>query len=595
MMPSRVQLLDEAVIGEIAAGEVIDRPASVVKELLENAIDAGARQVEVDLLDGGRRQIRVSDDGSGIAVQDLSLSLCRHATSKIRSVADLERIQTLGFRGEGLASIASVSRITLNTLAQGAEMGWTVVAEAGQQLSKEPCARRGGTTVTVERLFHNTPARVKFLKSAAAEVSCIGDYTGRLALSQPNVGITLRHAGRTLLGCRSQTDRAERVAAVLAKSAPAVYVQRSSQDGVAVEAYMASPNAATRRPRHFHLLVNQRPVRDRALLRAAIQGYGSVLSPGSYPVGAVYVDLDPSDVDVNVHPQKLEVRFVAQSTVCRAVFRCLQELAQAEPWSQLRQPDRKYRLAAPLPRAQSSRNITGAAGAPRASIAVDVACRASDSAGLDEPADPAATVKSRIRVVGQALGRYWFCEAGPDVFIIDGKAARQRLTLLRLKAALETGRVPSQRLLVAASVRLSPDQAQLALAQGELLKMLGLELEPFDGQRWVIRGVPHVAAAVDPVDLATGLLDRLGQAGTTPGKLDLALRHVVACSAVSSSCDLAEQPERVLLALEREGVGLTSCADGALARENASGTVAGYAVRLSSDQLRDCFGGATEG
>ncbi|MCA9666693.1 MAG: DNA mismatch repair endonuclease MutL, partial [Myxococcales bacterium] len=296
----RIALLDPSVVDQIAAGEVIERPASVVKELLDNALDAGATRISVDAVEGGRGLIRVADDGCGMSGDEALLSLSRHATSKLRVADDLTRIETLGFRGEGLAAVAAVSRLTIETRRDEDSAGWRVSCDGGGKASRAPTARGRGTTVSVRDLFFNTPARLKFLRSKAAETAHITEMCVRIACGFPRVRFTLRHGDRVALELPAAADRLGRARAVVGRHAAELAHARLERGPMAVEICLAAPHAATRTARQLTVLVNGRPVRERRLQQAVANGYGVALRQASFPLGVVYIDVDPREVDVNV-------------------------------------------------------------------------------------------------------------------------------------------------------------------------------------------------------------------------------------------------------------------------------------------------------
>ncbi|HEY2509692.1 MAG TPA: DNA mismatch repair endonuclease MutL, partial [Polyangiaceae bacterium] len=315
----KVQRLPDDLANQIAAGEVVERPASVVKELVENALDAGATRVRVEIDHGGTVCIRVVDDGEGMEEEDARLALERHATSKIAKVEDLLGIATFGFRGEALPSIGSVARLTLATRVRSKGEGVELVVEGGGMPRPRPCGCAPGTTIEVRDLFFNVPARRKFLKSTATESAHVGEVVLLAALARPDVTFVLARDGRVAREYLRASSRAERARqAIPDETLEACAGQRGAMK---IEAYLSAPERARAGSVALHLFVNGRPVKDRQLARAVAQAYGSVLEPGRYPVGVLYLDLPPEQVDVNVHPQKAEIRFADARTVFDAVTR----------------------------------------------------------------------------------------------------------------------------------------------------------------------------------------------------------------------------------------------------------------------------------
>jgi DNA mismatch repair protein MutL len=330
--------MPEELANQIAAGEVVERPSSVVKELVENSLDAGAQRIDVDIENGGLGLCRITDDGAGMSQEDAELCLLRHATSKLRCADDLFRLQTMGFRGEALASIASVARLTLTTRTRDAVAAYRITTEAGQKTS--PSREVGGpvgTQIEVRDLFFNVPARLKFMKTEATESGHIAESLIRLSLAFPGVHFKLRHKGKVTLDLPPHKSPLERSRAALASrgkgaGAPTLYHAQLAGDGVAIEAHLGAPDDATSTPRNVFLLVNHRFVRDRALLHAAQAGYGELLERGRYPLLVLHVKLDAATVDVNVHPQKLEVRMANADAVYSLVRTALRNLCVQAPW-----------------------------------------------------------------------------------------------------------------------------------------------------------------------------------------------------------------------------------------------------------------------
>ncbi|HWL86029.1 MAG TPA: DNA mismatch repair endonuclease MutL, partial [Polyangiaceae bacterium] len=318
---SRIRQLSADLSNQIAAGEVVERPASVVKELVENALDAGATKVRVEIEQGGLLRIRVSDDGLGMDAEDATLCLLRHATSKIDRVEDLSNLRTFGFRGEALPSVASVSKLALLTRARGHAEGTQVEVDGGSAPRVKPAGCAVGTSIEVRDLFFNVPARKKFLKSTPTESAHVGEVVLTAALARPDVSFVLTRDGRVARELLRVGTRTERVAQVMGAGDGRLAQGDGERGPLRVEAYLSAPEKARAGATGLHLFVNGRPVRDRMLSRAVAQSYGSVLEAGRFPVGVVYLELPPELVDVNVHPQKAEVRFSDARALCDALTR----------------------------------------------------------------------------------------------------------------------------------------------------------------------------------------------------------------------------------------------------------------------------------
>jgi DNA mismatch repair protein MutL len=326
-----IRLLPPEVANQIAAGEVVERPASVVKELVENGLDAGARSIAVSIDEGGVARIAVTDDGSGMSPDDLSLAVVRHATSKIRHADDLVGVATYGFRGEALPSIASVSKLRIATRLQGSDEGAEILVEGGGEARVRPVGCAIGTTVSVDSLFYNTPARRKFLRTPGTESAACLDAIVKLALPRPEVKFVVRRDGKVVRELLRQSTVAARAREVFADEALAE--MRGERGGLSVLAMLGPPERARSGTHSLALFVNGRNVRDRVLLRAVAQAYGSTLAGGRYPVGALFLDVPPGEVDVNVHPQKAEVRFAAQNQIFAAIASVVREHLGGAPWA----------------------------------------------------------------------------------------------------------------------------------------------------------------------------------------------------------------------------------------------------------------------
>jgi DNA mismatch repair protein MutL len=394
---SRIALMPEELANQIAAGEVVERPASVVKELVENSLDAGAQRIDVDIEGGGLSLVRVTDDGGGMSPEDAELCLLRHATSKLRSADDLFRLETMGFRGEALASIASVSRLTLTTRTPDAVAAYRIILEAGQKTSpSREVGGQVGTQFEVRDLFYNVPARLKFMKSEATESGHVTETLLRLSLAFPGVHFRLRQKGKVTLDLPPHKTALERSRAALSArgkgtGAPTLHASRQSADGMEVEVHIGPPDDSTTTPRNVFLLCNRRFVRDRLLLHAATSGYGELLERGRYPLLVVNLELNPATVDVNVHPQKLEVRMAQSDAVYSLVRQAVRNVCAAAPW--LRSAARIYTLGV------EQGTALAVAGGAAASASVGVAAeprpaygsapsRAESDAGADSRARP---------------------------------------------------------------------------------------------------------------------------------------------------------------------------------------------------------------
>ncbi len=488
--PRRIAILPDAVANRIAAGEVVERPASVLKELLENAVDAGATAVAVEIEAGGKTLIRVADDGEGMGREDALLALDRHATSKVRTADDLVGVRTFGFRGEALPSIASVSRFELETAADGEDVGTRLTAAGGLVAAVQDVARRRGTTVTVRALFHNTPARRKFLRSARSETRACVEAVLTLALARPDLGVTMLADGRLAVEAVPASSFADRVAQLygLDLAATMVPVDWRSPDGALAVAGLAQrPADATPAGRRVQLLVNARPFRDHFLVRAAERGYRATIPAGLRPSLVLALTVPPADVDVNVHPAKLEVRFrdrfAVEAALEEAVHQALGALASAAhmgsagaalPWAH-----RAVVAPRPGPDAPDARP---------ADLFGDELSPVPDAG--DTPAGSAVAAAPDLRVLGQVHDTYILVEGADGLLIVDQHSAHERVLYERVMTTMEQGGGASQKLLFALTLTFGPEELDALEANRDLLLRLGWELEPFGGRTVIVHAAP---------------------------------------------------------------------------------------------------------
>jgi DNA mismatch repair protein MutL len=574
-LPRRpIRELPDELISQIAAGEVVERPASVVRELVDNALDAGARQVTVRLLAGGVRLILVEDDGSGIPRDELATALRRHATSKIASLQDLESVGTMGFRGEALAAINSIADMSLVSRHAGSEgaaadaHAWQLDGRTGEL---KPAARNPGTSVEVRELFYATPARRKFLKTDATELAHCIEAVRRHALVRPDVGFAIWHEGKLVEQWRAATTSMQgddslaalnqRLADVLGEDFVAQSVavsyessarRENGQPAVRVWGRAGIPDAARSRPDQQFAYVNGRFVRDKVLTHAARSAYEDVLHGHRQPVYALYVEMDPARVDVNVHPTKIEVRFRDSREVHQAV-RHAAENALAAPRSQAAaqaladQPDDDARpRASHSGWAQSGIDLTHRQNlrvndfeamwpvAPD-QASVPATAMAEQPYALPAATLPAATLPPGDWPLGRALaqlqGIYILAENTQGLVIVDMHAAHERIVYERLKTQLVDARISSQPLLIPATFAATPQE--IATAQGaiESLEILGLEITPFSPLTLAVRAVPTSLAQSDAVELARSVLAELAQhdASTVIQRAQNELLSTMAC------------------------------------------------------------------
>lgn len=599
-----IAFLPTELVDQIAAGEVVERPSSVVKELVENALDAGASTIRVEIERGGTTSIRVIDDGSGMGEADVLLAVQRHATSKLRHADDLDRIATMGFRGEALPSMASVSRFTIRTRTRENDAGVELRIVGAGPPELVPVGMPVGTSVAVEELFFNVPARRKFLKSLAVEGAHVSEVVLRTALARPDVRFVLVRDGRTLRDLPAVEHRRDRARAVIDE--PRLDEIEGERDGVRVHALLAPPERARAGATQLQLFVNRRPVRDRGLARAVSFAFGSVMPPGRYPVGAVWLELAPERVDVNVHPQKLEVRFDEPRPIFDAVTRLLAGGLGRAPFRPSIRRDAGFweaRWAAPSqttseppaePRASGERTAllddawglvpieSGAASEPPA--------RDTDrelgepSAWLGEASQPTARYRSSrqdpptlrdaprldddgvavltarpsdggllpglaegdppLRVLGQARRLFIVCEAREGLVVLDQHAADERIRFAALRESFDTSGVRMQRLLLPERIPLSASELEILRAHGDDLARLGIEAEALDDTTAILRGVPALLGRAQPVAVLRDLLAELARTGSRAfgDRVDMVLA-TVACHGALRAGDALSQRE----------------------------------------------------
>jgi DNA mismatch repair protein MutL len=474
-MPRRIAILPDAVADQIAAGEVVERPASVVKELVENSLDAGARHVRVELENGGKVRIEVSDDGSGMGREDAVLAFDRHATSKVRSAADLVGVTTFGFRGEALPAIASVSRLNLST-AEGEDEGSDLTVTGGRLEQITPAARQRGTTVTVRSLFFNTPARRKFLRSAASETRAATESVATLALAHPETSFELHVDGSCRMAVPVTDDLAERLAAVWGRDLAGTLVPVHYAAGAfRVSGYIQRPGDAQPTGRRTQLFVNGRPFKDPFLVRAAEAGYRAAIHPGDRPSIYLRIEVAPEDVDVNVHPAKLEVRFRDRIGVERVVEEAVRVALGA--------------LIAAVPVGEWRMLPVGLGGSGEAG-------QITPSSDLFIPVEPGSVVTEPGETTGfdvplvQLFDSYIMYEGPDGVIIVDQHSAHERVLYEMILAQLSGGGAPAQRLLLPLTLDLTDEELDAFDAHQADLRRVGFEAEPFGGHAVIVHAVP---------------------------------------------------------------------------------------------------------
>jgi DNA mismatch repair protein MutL len=540
----RIRHLPETLINQIAAGEVIERPAAAVKELVENALDAGSTRIEIDIRDGGKSLIRIADNGSGMSRDELVAALDRHATSKLPS-DDLLDIRFMGFRGEALPSIAAVSRLSIKTTT--ANEGWEISVEGGKKSVPVPSSHPEGTTIEVRDLFYATPARLKFLKTERAESGAVKDTVARLAMAFPNVAFRLVNDGSVALNLPATTDLKERLAAVMDRgfydNALPIAAER---EGVMLSGYAGLPTFDRGTAQHQYLFVNGRPVKDRLILGAVRGAYADVMARDRHPVVALFLNIDPQEVDVNVHPAKAEVRFrdsqLVRGMIVSAIrhalhqggqrtsntvsFSALQTLQQnAAPSLPLYQSNNP-----PVPPSYAYGNLAEkthgfAAFAPLARAEVTP----ESSAAPEVESFPLGAARAQIHE------NYIVAQTQNGMVVVDQHAAHERLVYERLKAQRATYGIEKQGLLTPEIVELGEAQAERLLKYADDLARLGLDVEPFGVGAVAIRSVPAIIGTrVNVAALIQDLSDELAEHGTALG-LEDKINHALSTMACHGS------------------------------------------------------------
>lgn len=514
-----IQQLPDTLVNQIAAGEVVERPASVVKELVENALDAGASRVDIDLEEGGIRLIRIRDDGGGIPADELALAISRHATSKIASLDDLEEVATLGFRGEALPSIASVSRFALSSRTAAQEHGVRLEVDGGRIAPAQPQPHPTGTTVEVRDLFYNVPARRKFLRAERTELGHIEEWLRSLALARPHVELRISHNGRLSRHYKPVRDDGEhlrRVAEALGEEFTNQCLQvEHAGAGLRLRGWVGLPTAARSSADQQYFYVNGRAVRDRTVAHAVRQAYADVLFHGRHPAFVLFLECDPRQVDVNVHPAKHEVRFREQRLVHDFIYRTLHEALKSTRAGLAAGHDGVPAVAgAWAPPAQSGLGLP----VREAMSAYAALYRAPSASGGGAEAMPAAN-ESQAPPLGYALaqlhGIFVLAENAHGLVLVDMHAAHERITYERLKTARDGEGIRSQPLLVPLSLAVSEREADLAEQHADTLAGFGFELRRAGPQSLSVRSVPTLLADLDPRALVLGVLSDLREHGQT--------------------------------------------------------------------------------
>lgn len=569
-MKPKIHILPEELCNKIAAGEVVERPSSVVKELIENSLDSGATAITVELEGGGKRLIRITDNGCGMSRQDAFLSFERHATSKIETDSDLFALTTLGFRGEALASIASVSRLRMSTCDSEDGSGHQIYAEGGRIKRADEIGLPKGTSIEVRNLFFNLPARKKFLRKEQTELGHAADIVTKQALAKPEVSFVLKHNDRVLLDLRRERGLQERFAALLGRSLlkDMLTVEAGQESSLRLRGLISQPQLNRSAATHIYTFINGRYIRDRVVQHAVMEGYRHLLMKGRYPVAVLFLDMDPSQVDVNVHPTKHEVRFREQSLVHDFIAESLKATLKPADWvnpqayepaggtasdesivkeaasvfSPVRETDRAPVRNFSVPLRQPNGNESQSGAGCRNELSGPVAA---------EPRQPQANAVERtgqyilpgsrgdgffssLQIIGQYHQSYILCQDGDDLLMVDQHAAHERVGFEALRQSYGEGNIPGQALLFPEILDLDFGSAAALTDNLDALAALGFEVEPFGGKSFALKAVPQLLAGMSAARLVVDValeLERIGKTGQLRDSIDEVL-ILMACHSV---------------------------------------------------------------
>ncbi len=569
-MPSKIKILNEKVISHIAAGEVIERPASVVKELVENSIDAGASKIFIEVEEGGKKLIRIEDNGSGMERSDAEIAFLRHSTSKIDTLRDLEAILSLGFRGEALASIAAVSKVVLITKSREGETGSEVVVEGGKIKHVRDAAANTGTVVTVSDLFYNTPARRKYLKTTRTELARITDLVTRWALIYPGIFLKLIHNGTEVINTPKTDNPLDTMVHIYGRELaremlPVKYADLDFE----IKGYISKP-AVTRKTRsHISFFVNSRYVVSKLLSSALKEGYHNLIMKKNYPLAVLNLKINPRKIDVNVHPTKLEIRFEDDSAAHKAVLAAVEETL------------RKHSLIPDIGSADIEKTSLLAFESAQEEIAVgqpatpvieaqrqvDIETFELESGLISQKKTsiPHETTLPRMSLIGQILDTYIVAQSGEDILLIDQHAAHERVLFEKLQGIGTGDKRNRQDLLAPLTVEFTPGQNGFVSANIDLLDDLGFRFEHFGGNTFLVTAMPVTLGEIGDAKAVSEIIDEMTTLGTTKRKEELLEKAaaIVAChSAIRGGDILSPTQMRELLASLYGTTNVYSCPHG---------------------------------
>ena len=552
-----IRILPEKVANQIAAGEVIERPASVVRELVDNSVDAGADRIHIYIEEGGKRVIRISDNGSGMNKDDLLLSVERHATSKITSVEDLFSINTLGFRGEALPSICSVSRMVITSRIQGDLTGHRLKASGGRLESIDETGAPAGTTVEVRDIYFNTPARRKFLRAVKTETGHIIDILSRIVLPFNHIQLRLDDASKTILNLPASDNQLNRLSALFGRDVAVSFMDTyRDKDGVRIRAYLAPPDFSRTKTDRIYIYINNRNIKDRIITRAVMEGYGQRLMKGRYPQAVIFMEMDPSLVDVNVHPAKQEVRFHEGRMIYQAIISTI-DRALREQLMPL--PDISYQKMDVLKEKQVTHVKT----------AEPVWEYKSEEEKIESPPRQAGNyqeslIKESAQIIGQLNNTYLLLQAVDGLLLIDQHAAHERILYETLKKNYLSSRVESQAFLIPMRLELSLNESRILLENLDQMASFGFELEHFGGNTFLLRSVPSALVNVEWENFLMDLIPLLEEEGdlTNDKAMDRLITIMSCHGAIRAKQKMSDREMKLLLKQLEEMDLPTNCPHG---------------------------------
>jgi DNA mismatch repair protein MutL len=573
---SNIRILPENVANQIAAGEVVERPASVIRELLDNSIDAGADRIGIRIESGGKRLIRVTDNGVGMDRDDMLLSMERHSTSKIRDISDIFSIKTLGFRGEALPSICSVSRLEILSRLKDQTIGHRLTASGGKLISIDETGAAPGTSISVRDIFFNTPARLKFLKGDKTETSYITDTVSRIALPFNHIHIKLDDSEKTILNIPASEDEVNRFSALLGRTTASSLIDvTDNMDGCSVRVFLAPPDNSRNRADRVFIYINRRGIRDKLVTRSIMDGYGQRLMKGRYPQVIVFITIDPSLVDVNVHPAKQEVRFQEGNRIYQTVSRMIDRAlrSQFKPFFDTGYPEEKAAFrtwegqGAVSEQTWTYRNSEERAASPVApSVTASSPSSNEKEASLFErhEAIPRPVIKAGPTLIGQLKDTYLLFQSEEGLLIMDQHAAHERILYERLKKNYKEMKIDVQPFLIPVRIETSHKDQRVLMEGIDQLTGMGFELEPFGGNTFLLRAVPSILTDINWERFMSDLIPVLQRDGalTIDQTID-ELITLMACHGAIKAGQTLSQREMINLLEELDRLNLpTNCPHG---------------------------------